>query len=203
MRHMNTAKLRSSLCKLFFAAILVTLCFATVSAQDPGWPRTIIKPGGKVVLYQPQVDDWENYQKVDARMAFTLTPTGGKQHVGVLTVQMQSTSDTENHTVFLSNPKITSVAFPSLDAATAAQMEQLVKTFLNPSATMTISLDRLAASVKKTKAPSVADVKNDPPTIFISMRPAILLMVNGAATTAPIEHSNMRVRRQRQLAAVQ
>jgi len=188
---MNTAKLQSSLCKLFFAAMLVTLCFATVSAQDPGWPRTIIKPGGKVVLYQPQVDDWENYQKVDARMAFTLTPTGGKQHVGVLTVQMQSTTDTANHTVFLSNPKITSVAFPSLDAATTAQMDQLVRTFLNPSATMTISLDRLAASVKKTKAPPVANVKNDPPTIFISMRPAILLMVNGAPTTAPIEHSNI------------
>ncbi len=57
---------------------------------------------------------------------------------------------------------------------------------------MTISLDRLVASVKKTKTPPVAPVNNDPPVIFISMRPAILLLVNGAATLAPIANSNLQ-----------
>ena len=71
-------------------------------------------------------------------------------------------------------------------------MDQLMRTFLNPAATMTISLDRLVASVKKTKTPPVASVKNDPPTIFISMRPAILLLVNGAPVTAPIANSNLQ-----------
>ncbi len=57
---------------------------------------------------------------------------------------------------------------------------------------MTISLDRLVASVKKDKAPPVAPLKNDPPTIFISMRPAILLLVNGAPSLAPIANSNLQ-----------
>lgn len=160
--------------------------------QDQGWPRQITKPGGTVVLYQPQVDNWENYQRVDARMAFTVTPTGGKAQVGIVTVQLQSAVNMDDHTVFLTNPQITSVTFPSLDPATATQMEQLVRTFLNPAATMTISLDRLVASVKKSKAPPVADVKNDPPTIFMSMRPAILLLVNGAPAMAPIANSNLQ-----------
>ncbi len=81
---------------------------------------------------------------------------------------------------------------PSLDPTTATQMDQLVKTFLNPAATMTISLDRLVASVKKTKTPPVANVKNDPPTIFISIRPAILLQVNGEPVMAPIANSNLQ-----------
>src|ERR1019366_2032962 len=57
---------------------------------------------------------------------------------------------------------------------------------------MTISLDRLVASVKKTKTPTVAEVKNDPPAIFISMRPAILLLVNGEPVTAPIANSKLQ-----------
>src|ERR1700691_4674786 len=175
--------------------ILLMLLLSAVLglAQDAGaWPRQITKPGGTIILYQPQVDDWENYQQVDARMAFSLTPTGGKSHVGVITVQLKSAVNMDDHTVLLSDPQITSVTFPSLDPATATQMEQLARTFLNPAATMTISLDRLVASVKKSKAPPVADVKNEPPTIFVSMRPAILLLVNGAPSLAPIANSNLQ-----------
>ena len=174
--------------------LLIALLFAAVSsAQDPGtWPRRITKPSGAIVLYQPQIDDWQNYQQVDARMAFTVTPTGGKAQVGVVTVQLHSTVNMDDHTVFLSNPQITSVSFPSLDPTAATQMEQLVKTFLNPEATMTISLDRLVASVKKTKTPPVTNVKNDPPTIFMSIRPAILLQLNGEPVMAPIANSNLQ-----------
>ncbi|MGB8885148.1 MAG: hypothetical protein WCC87_00400 [Candidatus Korobacteraceae bacterium] len=162
-------------------------------AQDPGWPRQLTRPGGKLILYQPQVDDWKNYQEVDARMAFTLTSTGGQSHVGVVTVQMKSAVNVDDHTVFLSDPQVTSVSFPSLDPATTAQMDELMKTFLNPSATMTISLDRLVASVKKGQPPPpAASVNNDPPKIFISMRPAILLLVNGAPVMAPIANSNLQ-----------
>jgi hypothetical protein len=125
-------------------------------------------------------------------MAFTITPTGGKSHVGVVTVQLQSAVNMDAHTVLLSDPQITSISFPSLDPTTTAQMDQLVRTFLNPAATMTISLDRLVASVKKDKTPPAAPVNNDPPTIFISMRPAILLMVNGSPSMAPIANSNLQ-----------
>ena len=174
---------------LFFVMMAVA---ATAAADDPIWPRQITKPGGKLVIYQPQVDDWKDFQQVDGRMAFTITPTGGKTHVGVMTVQLQSAVNMDAHTVLLSNPKVTSVSFPSLDPATTTQMDQLMKSFLNPAATMTISLDRLVASAKKTKTPPVADVKNDPPAIFISMRPAILLMVNGAPANVPIANTKLQ-----------
>ena len=70
------------------------------------------RPGGKLILYQPQVDDWKNYQEVDARLAFALTPTGGKTHVGVVSMQMQSVVNMDDHTVFLSNPQVTNITFP-------------------------------------------------------------------------------------------
>src|SRR5580693_3278636 len=178
--------------KAIVVSFLLCLLSGLSLAQDPGWPRTITKPGGKLILYQPQVDDWQNYQVVDGRMAFTVTPTGGQSHVGVVTAQMKSVVNMDDHTVLLSDPKVTSISFPSLDPATTAKMDELMKTFLNPAATMTISLERLAASVKKTKAPPVASVKNDPPEIFVSLRPAILLLVNGPVTMAPIAQSDLQ-----------
>ena len=184
----TTCTVAKCICLLFFGVALVGVATAEVLT----WPRQITKPAGKLVLYQPQVDDWQNFQQLDGRMAFAITPTGGKTHVGVVSVRMQSAVDIDAHTVFLSNPQITSVSFPSLDPATTAQMDQLVRTFINPAATLTISLDRLVASAKKSKSPPLAAVKNDPPAIFISMRPAILLLVNGAPVTAPIANSNLQ-----------
>ncbi len=161
-------------------------------AQDPGWPRQISKPSAKLSLYQPQIDDWNNYTQLDARVAFTVAPTGGKMHPGVLTVRMTTDVNVDSHTVLLSNPQITSIYFPSLDPATTSQMDQLVRTFLLPSTTWTISLDRLVAGVKKSKAPPVAAIKNDPPTFFFSFRPAILLMVNGNPVNSPIANTDLQ-----------
>ncbi len=194
MDSMRNSESRKLLAVSSFLVLFLLILFlpAATWAQQMEWPRTLTKPGGTLVLYQPQVDDWKDYKQVDARMAFTLTPTGGKSHVGVVTVQLKSAVNMDDHTVFLSDPQVTSISFPSLDPTTTAQMKQLMTVFLNPSATITISLDRLVASVKKTKTPPVSDVRNDPPTIFISMRPAILLMVNGAPSMAPIANSNIQ-----------
>ncbi len=187
---MRTGMTRKITCAILLFGMTVLAVMA--AAEDPVWPRQITRPGGKLVVYQPQVDDWKDFQQVDGRMAFTITPTGGKTHVGVITAQLQSAVNMDAHTVLLSDPKITNVSFPSLDPATSTQMEQLVRTFLNPAATMTISLDRLVASAKKKKSTTGAPVKNDPPAIFISMKPAILLMVNGAPVNVAIANSKMQ-----------
>src|SRR5437899_9861288 len=56
-------------------------------AQDPGWPRQIVKDGATLVYYQPQLDDWKDYKEIFARVAFSLTPSGGKEAVGVASFQ--------------------------------------------------------------------------------------------------------------------
>jgi hypothetical protein len=176
-------------------AVLVVILFTSLAgAQDAGWPKTLSNASGKLVCYQPQVDDWQNYQTLDVRLAFTFTPTGGKQQVGVITAQMQTSVNFDTHTVFLSNPQVTSVTFPSLPPDKSEQLGPQVRTFLNPAATMTISLDRLAASVKKTQTPpQTAELDNTPPEIFVSIKPAILLLVNGQPSMANIANSNLQL----------
>ncbi len=185
---MNYQSIARSVVVRFLVLVVIAGCTSpSLVAQERGWPRTITKPGGTLVMYQPQVDDWKNYSVVDARSAIALTPTGGKEHVGVVVFQVQSIVDMDTHNVFLYSPTITSIYFPGLDAGTTAQLDSLVRTSLNPSATMNISIERLTASLnKKTASPHVVEVQNTPPTIFISFKPAIILLVNGKPVLAPV-----------------
>jgi len=44
---------------------------ATGSDQsgDPGWPREKYANGTRLIIYQPQVDDWQNFRDLSWRMA--------------------------------------------------------------------------------------------------------------------------------------
>ena len=106
--------------------ILVSILALTASsyvwAQDPGWPRQIVKPGGTLIIYQPQVDDWNNFTDITWRQAFQLTPTGGKQIVGAASFEGATEVNTDTHLVFMSNLRVLNTYFPSQDPATSAQL---------------------------------------------------------------------------------
>jgi hypothetical protein len=117
-------------------------------AEDFGWPGEMNQSGARIVYYQPQVDRWLDYRTLDARMAISATPAGGKSTPGVVSIQARTDADKENRTVVISNIKLTDTRFPSADAAGAAKLGDLVRTFFKPDNTMTISLDRLTAEVE-------------------------------------------------------
>jgi hypothetical protein len=165
--------------KIFLVAIL-TLTFATIGlAQDPGWPRQKSNSSGKLVYYQPQFAEWNNYKELTFSMAFSLTPSGAKPVVGVADVHALTNVNVDDHTVLISNFVITDTHFPSQDPSVAASMGQLVKTFLPPGSAVTISLDRLVATVNKPQTTPTVALRNDPPAIFVSYGPSILLQVDG------------------------
>lgn len=178
--------------KLIFTAMLIVTSVTASMAQDPGWPRQKTSPAGKLVYYQPQVDHWNNYKDLAFRMAFSLTPAGGKQVVGVVNIQSQTDVNVDARTVLLSNPSVTDTHFPSLDASAAAQMDQLVRTFLPANSSVVISLDRLVASVEKSQPAATVEVQNDPPKIFVSNKPAMLVQVDGEPVTAEIKDTKMQ-----------
>src|SRR5258705_1071796 len=172
---------------------IVILTFVTMGmAQDPGWPRQKSSPAGILVYYQPQVDDWANYKDLKFRMAFSLTPTGGKQVVGVVDIEAQTEVSVDDRTVSINNLTITGTHFPSLDAPTANQMDQLVRTFLPPGNSVTIALYRLVACVKKSQSTTSVPVRNDPPLIFVSNQPALLVQVDGQPVLGQIQSTKLQ-----------
>jgi hypothetical protein len=175
-------------------AVLLTgsLTFTSV-AQDIGWPREKSSVGSKLIYYQPQLDDWKDFRQLEARMAVSLAPAGGQPTVGVVYLRARTDADLETRNVVISRLEITGTRFPSLDQAGAAKMDQLVRTFLPSTSTMTIALDRLLAGLEVAKsdsAPAVA-VKNDPPRIFVNYGSAMLLLVDGEPVRVPIEKTKL------------
>jgi len=188
--------------KIAFALAITALVTCNLAAQpnpkktvppDPGWPRQRTNEQGRLIYYQPQVDAWTNFKELDFRMAFSLTPKGGKEIVGILEVQAQTDVNVDDHSVLLRDFKIKEVKLPGQDPAKTSQMDQAVRSFLPPDHTVMMALDRLVATVEKsTQAPASVPVQNDPPAIFVSSTPAILLNVDGAeAVRADIAGTNL------------
>jgi hypothetical protein len=163
---------------------------ATPGSTDPGWPREKYSNGTRLIIYQPQVDDWKNFQDLTWRMAVSLTPKGGKEAVGV--VEMKGNTDVDNvaKVVVITNPEVTGTYFPSMDQATKEKMEQSFKTFVPP--TISISLHRLIASVPKQETPTGVQLNNDPPKIFVGYRPSILLSVDGEPVLSEVPKTNLK-----------
>lgn len=174
--------------------ILVSILALTASsyvwAQDPGWPRQIVEPGGTLIIYQPQVDDWNNFTDITWRQAFQLTPSGGKQIVGAATFEGSTEVNTDTHMVFMSNLRVLNTYFPSQDPATSAQLGQLFRTFLPP--TVNIALERIVAYTPKPQEVKTVPLNNDPPNIFVSNSPAILLGVDGDPVLAELPHTDLK-----------
>src|SRR5438045_5437453 len=114
---------------------------------DPDWPRERFQDGTRLIIYQPQVDGWKDFQQLTWRMAISLTPKSGKEVVGVVEMKGQTDVDNVAKVVVITNPEVTGAYFHSLDQATKERMEQLFKTLVPP--TVSISLHLLLASTTK------------------------------------------------------
>jgi len=163
---------------------------AAEAPADSGWPRVFTQGDRKVVLYQPQIDDWPGFSQVDLRMAVAVTPDAAKPPVyGVVQVHATTQVDHDTRTVLVTAPQRT-VRFPNLPADQAAALEDMLKQAVPPQASMTVSLDRGLAYMKPdTAGPAAgaAKLNLDPPAIFYSEQPAILLGFQGRPRFKPIQ----------------
>jgi hypothetical protein len=179
---------------LFAITVLTITNLAAKTANppaDPGWPRQRTNENGSLVYYQPQIDAWTNFKELTFRMAFSLTPKGQKEIVGVIEAQAQTDVNMDDRSVLLRDFKINEVKLPGLDPAKASQVDQAVRSFLPPGHTVVMALDRLVASVEKSQAPAPVQVQNNPPEIFVSNTPAILLNIDGEAVRTDIAGTNL------------
>src|SRR5216117_169036 len=112
MKLPNTSLLQ---CAIVIGALLASpfekaaAASASISDQstDSSWPGEKYSNGTRLIIYQPQIDDWKNFQDLSWRMAISLTPKGGKEVVGV--VEMKGNTDVDNvaKVVIINNPQVT------------------------------------------------------------------------------------------------
>jgi hypothetical protein len=163
---------------------------ATPLPADP-WPRQVNLASGTVLMYQPQVSQWQGNQ-ITFRSALGFMPKGGKQETfGVMFATARTQVDRINRSVVFENLQITSSLFPTLPdkgASLSADLQASVA-----STVRTISLDRLKASLALNgiQPPTVA-VQNNPPQVLVSYSPAILVPIDGTPVFKPVGNSGFQ-----------
>ena len=168
------------------AAPAATVAPAKLPA-DP-WPRAISISSAAVLVYQPQVNKWQDNQ-IDFRAALAIKPTGAKEETfGVVFATARTQVDRVTRTVVFENLKITKADFPTLPDRGAGYTAELQKKMASD--VKTISLDRLSASLALSgiKPPTVA-VQNNAPQVLVSYVPAILVPIDGAPVLKPAPNS--------------
>jgi hypothetical protein len=164
--------------------------FAQEDATDPGWPRMFEAKGNKVVVYQPQLDEWVDYRVLRGKAAVVVQLKGDdKEYYGALDLEADTETDHESRTVLLKNFKVTDSIFPNIEETLAGKCSKAVQAALPKDKTLLIALDRILAGLEGTreKAKGV-EVNLDPPPIYTSEQPAILVLFMGEPKFEAVEN---------------
>jgi len=185
---------RRSSPRLLLAAVgLLVLAPSAFSEEDPGWPREFkAQDGTALTIYQPQVEGWENYALLRARVAFTIKMPGDEEEsVGGLKLDVETLTDHEERTVTLDNLKISTLVLPGIEDPEAAQKAEQEVRRLFPTGPVTISLDRVLSNLGREHVKSKrVEVNNDPPKIIVSHDEAILVYTDGDPMLEPVDEGS-------------
>src|SRR4030095_6847993 len=162
---------------------------------DGGWPRAYVSPSGaSIVLYQPQIASWPDQKHMTLYVAWSyLAKEQQTPAVGALKVESDTSVALEDRLVGFSEFRITEASFPATpkDDVKAIVDEILASV---PRDQRVISLDRVLAMVDSSQviARNVEGVKADPPPVFFSQTPAVLINLDGPPIWSPIPGTDLR-----------
>ena len=155
---------------------------------DGNWPREINSGDIRLVLYQPQIDDWRN-NRVEARSAVIVTRREDPTPIyGAVAITARTEVDRENRLVFFEDISVRDANFPSAESLQPALLKAIRNSL--PDWPRTVSLDRVLADLAITQAETKAEsvrLKNDPPQIIFSKQPAVLILIDGEPVFQPLE----------------
>ncbi len=168
------------------------------SAQEPGdrgWPRGYSLPSeAQVILFQPQVASWEDQKHMVAFAAVSHVAKGEKKStLGTIKMEADTLVSLEKRLVKFSTLKITETNFQTLSKDQAHEITSEIEKTI-PDADRMIALDRVLVQVDKSQIipKNVEGLKSDPPTIFLSRTPAILLSFDGEPIWSPIKENELK-----------
>jgi hypothetical protein len=168
---------------------------AAQQAQDRGWPRGYNLPSeAQIVLFQPQIANWDDQKRIVALAAVSYVAKDAKKPVvGTIKIEADTQVSLEQRLVKFSTLKITEANFQSLPKE---QTQEIIKEIEKniPDEDRVIALDRVLAYVDKSaiRPKNVAGIKSDPPKLYLSQTPAILVSFDGEPIWSPIQNNELK-----------
>jgi hypothetical protein len=162
---------------------------------DGGWPRAYVtRTQAQLLIHQPQVASWNGREQMVAYAAVAYQAPGAARPVmGTLKIEADTSVALEDRLVRFEPLRITETSFAEL---TKPQIQDLLESVQSgiPDEDRVIGLDRVLAGIDQSQIfpRNVAGVKADPPAIFYSTRPAILVSFDGEPIWSPIKDSELK-----------
>lgn len=186
---------------LFVAVVATAVCWpcAQAGAQQEteqtllSFPREIAADGAKIVVHVPEIDTWKDFSTVTGRFAVELTVHGADEPVlGTAEFVADTDANIEKRVVAVENIEITATSFPYADASQSAQLDAALRGAVRKR-TQYIPLDVVLSYVAADATlPEEEGLSYEPPPIFYSSLPAILLMTDGEPMLAPIDETKLK-----------
>ena len=146
------------------------------------------------MVYQPQVAEWAAQKHMVAYAAVGVeSPGAQKPALGSIKVEADTKVALDSRLVSFSDLAVTESNFPSLSKdQTRDVVAEVVKAV--PTEERVIALDRVLAAVDKSQIlpKNVEGVKADPPPIFFSQTPAVLVNIDGDPIWSPIKDNDLK-----------
>jgi hypothetical protein len=162
---------------------------------DGGWPRTsTTASGAHLVIYQPQIASWVDQKDIVFYAAIAYTPAGAaKAAVGTIKVESATSVSTAQRLVSIADLRITESNFSTLERDQVRTAVEEISAAVRPDDRV-LALDRVLANLDKSQIipKNVEGVKADPPPIFYSKTPAVLVNVDGDPIWSPIMGNDLQ-----------
>ena len=174
---------------------VITLSCVAQQLQDRGWPRGYNLPSeAQIVLFQPQIASWDGQKHAVALAAVSYVAKGAeKPVVGTVKIEADTQVALEQRLVRFSTFKITEANFETLPKEQTAEIVKEIEKNI-PVDDRIIDLDRVLAYVDKStiRPKNVTGIKSDPPKIYLSKTPAILVSFDGEPIWSPIKGNELK-----------
>jgi hypothetical protein len=165
------------------------------SPADGGWPRAYATAvGARIVLYQPQVVSWPEQKHMTLAAAVSYLPKDAqKAAIGTVKIEADTKVAIDDRLVSFSEFTITETNFPTVPKDQLRELVAEINASV-PREERVIGLDRVLAQVdtSEVRPRNVDGVKADPPPIFYSESPAILVNFDGEPIWSSIQGVDLK-----------
>ena len=175
---------------------LAAVAAATPSAPiDGGWPRTYSLPsGGNILVYQPQIASWDKQTHIVAFSAVSYrAKSGDKPALGTVKLEADTKVALDERLVSFQGMKIAEANFPTLPKEALRELVATVEKAI-PDDERVLALDRVLVNIDKSKIvpKNVEGIKAEPPSIFFSKTPAVMVNLDGEPIWSPIKDNDLK-----------
>jgi hypothetical protein len=182
------------------AGALLTLALPAVlllgrqgSDEDvEGWPREMSEGGYTVVMYQPQLETFEQ-NEVTARAAVSVERNEVEEPAfGVVWLTAVVETDRDERWVDVLGVRIDRAHFPGAEATHERQLADFLELEI-PKWDLGMSLDRLltALNIEEQRQRAAEGLGTDPPVILVRNEPAVLITIDGEPRLEAVESTDL------------